>query len=120
MDVPKGPVDVAWFKLGPRPGDNGSAVIAGHYGTWKNGEGSVFNNLNKLNIGDMIYVEDENGVIVRFAVRQIRIYDPNADSSDIFVSDDGKSHLNIITCEGEWNSVQKTYSKRLVIFSDKE
>ena len=34
MDVPKGPSDVAWFDLGPRPGEVGSAVIAGHEG-WK-------------------------------------------------------------------------------------
>ena len=37
MDVPKNPPDVAWFDIGPRPGENGSAVIDGHSG-WKNGK----------------------------------------------------------------------------------
>ena len=32
MDVPKERANVAWFNLGPRPGENNSAVIAGHYG----------------------------------------------------------------------------------------
>ena len=32
MDVPKERANVAWFNLGPRPGENGSAVVAGHYG----------------------------------------------------------------------------------------
>jgi sortase A len=32
MEVPQGRADVAWYKFGPRPGDLGSAVIAGHRG----------------------------------------------------------------------------------------
>jgi len=47
MAVPKGPNDVGWFELGPRPGDIGSAVIAGHDG-WKDGIPAVFDNLSKL------------------------------------------------------------------------
>ncbi len=120
MDIPKSPDGVAWFELGPRPGDNGSAVIAGHYGRWKNGEGSVFDDLNKLRKGDSIYVEDGKGVIITFVVRASRRYDQNADASDVFVSNDGKPHLNLITCEGVWNKVSKSYSKRLVVFTDKE
>jgi LPXTG-site transpeptidase (sortase) family protein len=120
MDIPKGPANVAWFNLGPRPGENGSAVIAGHYGRWKNGEGSVFDNLNKLGKGDRVYVEDENGAIISFVVRESRKYDPEADASDVFGSNDGKSHLNLITCEGVWNETEKSYSSRLVVFADKE
>jgi len=48
MDVPKGLNNIGWFNLGPRPGENGNAVIDGHYGVWKNGKGAVFNNLHKL------------------------------------------------------------------------
>jgi LPXTG-site transpeptidase (sortase) family protein len=118
MDVPDGPVDVAWFNLGPRPGDVGSAVIAGHYGTWENGEGSVFDNLNKLKPGDKIYVEDEKGMGITFLVNKVVIYGQNDNASTIFRSSDGKAHLNLITCEGDWNKDQKTYSGRLVVFSD--
>lgn len=120
MDAPSGPKEVGWFKLGSRPGDNGSAVIDGHYGYWKTGEGSVFDDLNKLRKGDKIYVEDEKGMIATFVVRKILTYDSNEDTSGIFNSTDGKSHLNLITCEGDWNAAQKTYSNRLVIFTDKE
>ena len=119
MDAPKGPSDVAWFNLGPRPGDNGSAVIAGHYGRWKNGAGSVFDDLNKLSEGDRLYVEDERGVIVSFVVRGSKKYDPKADASDVFSSNDGKPHLNLIACDGVWDKVSKSYPKRLVVFADK-
>ncbi|MDO8183747.1 MAG: class F sortase [bacterium] len=117
MDVPKNPTDVAWFELGPRPGEIGGAVIAGHYGGKKT---SAFDNLYKLRKGDKIYIEDDQGVIISFVVRETRRYDPSADASYVFGSNDGKSHLNLITCEGEWDKVSKTYSQRLVVFTDKE
>jgi LPXTG-site transpeptidase (sortase) family protein len=119
MDVPKGPIDVAWFELGPRPGENGSAVIAGHSG-WKDGVKAVFNNLDKLNIGDKIYIEDEFGAITTFVVQKVRTYDPKADTSSVFGSSDGKAHLNLITCIGFWDTVNKDSSSRLVVFADKE
>lgn len=116
MDVPKSQDDAAWLDLGPRPGENGSAVIAGHYG----GKISVFNNLYKLRKGDKIYVEDDKGAIISFVVRESRRYDPKADASSVFASNDGKPHLNLVTCEGVWDKVSKSYSKRLVVFADKE
>lgn len=120
VGTPKGPATAAWFNFGPRPGDNGSAIITGHYGRWKSGEGSVFDNLNKLKRGDKLYVEYAKGVTVTFVVRASRTYDPNADAAEVFISNDGKSHLNLITCEGLWDKVTKSYSQRLVIFADKE
>lgn len=119
MNVPKERANAAWFELGQRPGEDGSAVIAGHYG-WKNMEGSVFDDLHKLRKGDRIYVEDDRGDIISFVVRESRRYDPQADASAVFGSNDGKAHLNLVTCEGEWDKVSKTYSKRLVVFTDKE
>lgn len=120
MDMPKNPDEVAWFNLGTRPGENGSAVIDGHYGTWKNGQGSVFDNLYKLRPGDKVYIEDDGGATATFVVRESRSYDPNAEAVDVFSSSDGKSHLNLITCEGTWNKNSKSYSQRLVVFTDKE
>ena len=119
MDVPKGPTLVAWFELGPRPGENGSAVIAGHSG-WKDGVKAVFNNLDKLEIGDKIYIEDEFGTTTTFVVQKVRTYDPKADTSSVFGSSDGKVHLNLITCVGFWDKVNKDSSNRLVVFADKE
>lgn len=119
MDVPEGPVTVGWYKHGPRPGEKGNAVIDGHFG-WKNNLPAVFDNLHKLHIGDKIYVEDNAGVINTFVVRELRRFDPEADATEVFISTDGKSHLNLITCEGIWNAASKTFSKRLVVFAQKE
>lgn len=121
MAAPAGPKTVGWYRFGPHPGMPGSAVIDGHYGRWKDGEGSVFDNLDKLQVGDDMSIVDENGVTVTFEVRELRSLDPKTDTTNIFQSDinDHKPHLNLITCEGVWEKKTKSYSKRLVVFADK-
>lgn len=118
MDVPKNPDGVAWFNLGSHPGNSGSAVIAGHNGIWDTGKDTVFKNLNKLQKGDKLYVVDDKGATIAFVVRENRTYDPNADASAVFSSNDSKPYLNLVTCES-WNKITESYSMRLVVFADK-
>ncbi len=116
VGVPEGPLQVAWFQLGPRPGQKGSAIITGHYGPWKSGASSVFDNLNKLKPGDKIYIKDDNGTTLTFAVTKTTIYDPSQSVPEVFNKNDG-AYLNLITCNGDWVANQKTYTKRLVVFT---
>ncbi len=118
MDTPKDPLDAGWYDLGPRPGETGSAVVDGHV-DWYNGGGAVFANLDKLKAGDKIMVSDANGSTVTFSVRDSLRYDPSADATAVFISNDGSSHLNLITCDGVWDKQAKQYSKRLVVFADR-
>lgn len=118
LAVPKGPADVAWFNLGTRPGESGSAVISGHYG-WKDGIPAVFDDLSMLRKGDKVYVVDETGTTTTFVVRELRTYGDTEVVADVFGSSDGGNHLNLITCKGVWNKTEKSYSKRLVVFTDK-
>lgn len=117
MDVPEGSVNVAWFALGPRPGQIGSAVIGGHFGI-KDGVPFVFYDLDKLKSGDRVYVVDDNDNTLTFEVRTIRLFDRDADATSVFLSNDGLSHLNVITCEGIWNMVDDSYPDRRVVFTD--
>jgi len=117
LGVPVGSVNAAWYKLGPRPGEKGDAVIDGHYG-WVNNIPAVFDNLHTLQPGDNLYVEDAKGKTVTFVVRELRMYDPNQNDTDVFVSTDGKAHLNLITCQGVWNKTLNGYPNRLVVFAD--
>ncbi len=118
VDAPSGPKNAGWFSLGAHPGEIGSAIIDGHSG-WKKGP-AVFDTLYKLKKGDKIYVEDETGGTIIFIVREIRKYNPKADAVEVFSSDDGQAHLNLITCTGFWNKIAKSHSQRLVVFTDKE
>lgn len=81
---------------------------------------AVFDNLSALRTGDKIYVESEGGTTTVFVVREIRTYDPRADAKEVFDSSDGKAHLNLVTCEGVWDAVSKSYADRLVVFADRE
>jgi LPXTG-site transpeptidase (sortase) family protein len=119
MDIQKNPDQVAWYEFGPRPGDQGSAVIAGHYG-WTGSHGSVFNNLHLLAKGDKVSVVDQNNKTTTFIVNRIEKYDPKANAATIFQSYDGKAHLNLITCDGTWVASAHSYSDRLVVFTDLE
>lgn len=119
MDVPKKPTNVGWYELGPRPGEVGSAVLAGHV-DWLGGATAVFTDLDKLQLGDKILVQDNEGKIITFIVRKSQTFDAMANRQDVFTSNDGKAHLNLITCEGVWSKKAQSYSQRLVVFTDQE
>lgn len=118
MGIPQLPLETAWYKLGPKPGDVGSAVIAGHVNWWYGAKG-VFEHLNTLKKGDRLSVLDDRGITSTFVVREIRAFGLKDDPSEVFRSYDGKAHLNLVTCSGVWDRVAKVYSKRLVVFADK-
>ncbi len=119
MGVPRGPTTVAWFDLGKRPGENGTAVIDGHSG-WKDNIPAVFDNLYTLRTGDKIYVVNDTGATTIFVVRAVRIFRKNENAADVFHSTGGGAYLNLITCEGVWSKTQQSYSNRLIVFAVKE
>jgi len=120
LGVPIGPLNAGWYKAGPRPGELGNSVIDGHFGFWKDGTATVFNELPKVKKGDKLIIKDKTGQTVTFIVSGFGIYDPAQDSTSIFKAGDRQAHLNLITCNGIWIPSQKTYSNRLIVFSDKQ
>jgi len=115
MEVPSNITDVGLFKFGVIPGQTGSAVIAGHFNGENNQEG-VFANLNKLKAGDKLSIEDKTGKSITFIVQKKELYDSGY-ADDVF-NQSGDAHLNLVTCDGLWDEAKKSYTKRLVIFSD--
>jgi len=119
MDISNNTSEVAWYRLGPKPGEVGSAVIAGHYGS-RNSGSVVFHYLNTLKVGDTVSVHDDTNMVRNFRVRLIRAYNSNDDATTVFSSNDGKAHLNLITCAGDWDAATKMYSERTVVFTDQD
>ena len=115
MGVPTSRETVAWFMLGSRPGNKGSAVIDGHSG-YKNGE-AVFDDLPSLRKGDLLFIKDAKGVMIEFIVRRSHTYGRDANASDVFDRKDGR-HLNLVTCTGTWDASAGTHAQRLVVFAD--
>lgn len=117
MEAPGNYKTVGWFKLGVKPGEKGSAVMAGHLDTNLGKEG-VFWNLNKLKIGDYVYITDEYGSKMRFRAVKSEVYSAeNAPMEEIFGASN-IARLNLITCDGAWDAGKKSYNKRLVVFTE--
>lgn len=119
LAAPKAYENGGWYKDGPRPGEQGSSVIGGHYGRVNN-KPSIFDNLHLLQKGDKIFITDEKGKPTTFIVTGSRSYSPSEDAAAVFRSGPGTVRLNLITCQGDWDSNQQSYTSRLVIFSEKE
>ncbi|HET7099382.1 MAG TPA: class F sortase [Patescibacteria group bacterium] len=115
MATPKNTDNAGWFSLGPRPGETGSAVIAGHFDNI-DGNPSIFANLSQLTAGDKLYIQDNRGEFKTFTVSSSKLFNPGYANSVFAPSD--KAYLNLVTCEGVWDPDTKSYSKRLVVFSD--
>ena len=118
MGVPLGPEGAVWFDEGPKPGEIGSSVVAGHSG-WGDNEQAVFDDLYKLKTGDRIFLENEEGKTSTYVVREVRVYGEDDEAPEVFSSDDSGAHINLITCAGIWNEEKQTSSDRLVVFTDK-
>ncbi len=113
MGTPNNYTDVGWYKYGPLPGEMGSAVLAGHVNNGLALAG-VFYDLNKVAVGDDIYITTEGGENLHFIVREMNTYAFNDKNNDVFTEDDGKL-LKLITCAGTWVSQLRTHNERLVV-----
>lgn len=116
MGVPSDTEKAGWYQLGPSPGEKGSAVISGHF-NGKDGKSGLFKDLAKIKPGDKIYAINEVGVTFTFIVRESKTYRPGY-AEEVFSPKDNGIHLNLITCDGIWDSVKESFTKRLVVFAD--
>ncbi|MBX4199099.1 class F sortase [Candidatus Parcubacteria bacterium] len=117
MANPSNFTDVAWYKRGTTPGEPGSAVIAGHVDNALALSG-VFKHLADTKVGDDVYITRKDGVKLHFRVTKVAYYPyKEAPNREIFLSSDGKAHLNLVTCAGTWISSAHSYDKRLVVYT---
>lgn len=113
LEVPQGVTDVGWYRLGATPGSPGDAIITGHRG-YPGGVPSVFNNLGRLRPGDAIAVLLEDGRRVNFSVTRT-FTTPYTRVPDGFFATDGSPRLTLVTCTGDFDQNNLTYSDRLVV-----
>lgn len=116
MDVPKDYDNVAWFDRGPRPGEQGNAVIDGHVDSRT--RAAVFWKLNTLKPGDEIIVIGDDAVERKFIVTGVEFYKrTEAPLARIFGPRTG-AHLNLITCGGIFDRRIGEYDSNWVVYAD--
>ncbi|RJR14778.1 class F sortase [Candidatus Microgenomates bacterium] len=116
MDVPKNAADVAWFQYGAAPGEEGNAVIAGHYDT-PTGKPAIFYFLKTLEVGDEIEVISQGAVRLKFEVTEVASIPYDVFPNEYVFKDKPGRNVNLITCGGVWDPVQKIYSNRIVVYT---
>lgn len=117
MEVPSTADRVAWFRYGYKPGEKGNAAIAGHYDN-ESGGPAIFFNLSKLEVGDEIYVQSEDGSQRKFIVTRKENYDLDTIPIDQIFEKSDKAKLNLITCAGWFNGEIRSYSQRIVVYTE--
>ena len=117
MGIPSNFVDVAWYKYGTIPGEDGSAVIAGHVDNAL-GLSGVFKRLKDLKQGDIVTVVDKEGKKVTFTITSVVRYKYNEAPTEEIFNSKGKTYLRLITCGGKWLRSEKTYDERIVVTAE--
>ncbi|MDQ3089577.1 MAG: class F sortase [bacterium] len=121
MAVPVKYEDIGWYKYGPVPGQLGNSVLAGHVDDGK-GNPAIFYKLKDVKVGDFVYTENNLGEKIKFVVKEIKLISYDSPTKEDINNIFGKSEtegLNLITCDGTWIPEAKTYSNRLVVFTER-
>lgn len=116
MGVPKDYRNAGWYESGAKPGEQGSAVIAGHVNT-PEGKG-IFWDLHKLEVGDEVKISDKNGETRVFEVVDKKAFDLGEAPIDQIFGYTPRRMLNLITCTGKYNYDKGTHEQRLVVYTE--
>jgi LPXTG-site transpeptidase (sortase) family protein len=114
MGVPDNLWTSSWLAVGPRPGDPGNAVIAGHRGV---GSPALFSHLENVQPGDRIYVSDEAGHELIYVVTGVAVLDLSASTQVAVFKPTSIEQLVLVTCFGKYMPRARSYDHRLVVFS---
>jgi sortase (surface protein transpeptidase) len=113
--VPTNYTEPGWYKLGPSPGQVGSAVILGHVDNTKGP--AVFFKLKSLKTGDKVDVSLADGAIAHFIVKTVATYLKAQFPSQEVYGSHGYSGLQLVTCGGQFDSATGHYLSNVVAYT---
>jgi hypothetical protein len=104
-----------WYRLGPTPGELGTAVIVGHVDT--DSQPAVFHRLAELRKGKLIEVDREDHRVATFTVVSVETFPKTSfPAGRIFDSTD-RARLVLVTCGGTWVGGRIGYSDNVIVFA---
>lgn len=113
MQVPSDFDRAGWYLHGPRPGELGPAVIAGHVDSATGP--AVFHRLDTLEVGDHVEVLDAHGTTRVFAVESVERYPKDGFPTEHVYGDLDYAALRLITCAGEFHRAAGRYLENLIV-----
>jgi len=115
VQVPTNDIEPGWFRLGPSPGQIGSAVILGHVDSYQ-GPG-VFFQLHALLAGDQVQVSLADGAVANFVVTAVAVYAKAQFPAQQVYASNGSSALQLVTCGGSFDTQTGHYLSNLVVYT---
>ncbi|MGN9808506.1 class F sortase [Micromonospora sp. BQ11] len=110
------PDTAGWYKLGPSPGETGTAVVVGHVDSRATGR-AVFFRLGALKPKDAIEVLRKDGKKARFIVDGVVRYPKTKLPLKQVYGHTGKAQLRVITCGGAYDKAARSYKDNIVVFA---
>ncbi len=104
-----------WYRLGPSPGQVGSAVILGHVDSVRGP--AVFYELRNLVPGNHVDVRLRNGATAHFAVRKVATYPNDEFPARKVYASQGVRALNLVTCGGIYDKARGGYQSNVVAYT---
>jgi hypothetical protein len=114
MQVPD-PGQVGWYRLGPRPGAPGPAVLIGHVDNHTGPD--VFYRLRQLRPGDQILISHSDGTTSRFLVGRLGQHPKTALPTNRIWTTATRPLLRLITCGGSFNHATGHYRDNLIVYA---
>jgi hypothetical protein len=115
LQVPASTAVAGWYTRGPRPGQVGSAVIAGHIDSYL-GPG-VFFRLRLLRPGNRVYVRQAGGRLAVFRVYAEHSYPKDHFPTQRVYGPAPDPELRLITCGGTFNPATGSYLNNVVVYA---
>jgi hypothetical protein len=118
MEVPENFGVAGWFTGGPRPGEDGPAVIAGHVDS--RAGPAVFYELRDLQPGNAVVVTRVDGSVVTFTVSRVETYEKATfPTAAVFGATTG-SELRLVTCGGQFDWGRRSYRSNIVVYATRD
>jgi hypothetical protein len=115
LEVPTDFSVAGWYRLGPRPGERGAAVVVGHVDS-KDGP-AVFYRLGQVLPGSLVRIAWPNGHAVRFRIYAVREYEKTAFPTSLVYGPTSRRELRLVTCGGPFDSEKGHYLDNVVVFA---
>ncbi len=115
LQVPSSTSVAGWYTGSPRPGQVGSAIIAGHIDSYL-GPG-VFFRLRLLRPGDRVYVRHANGTLAVFRVYAEHSYAKDRFPTQKVYGPAPDPELRLITCGGVFDAAIGSYLNNVVVYA---
>lgn len=115
VEVPTDFGQPGWFRLGPAPGELGSAVILGHVDSYQGP--AVFFRLRDLKPGDQVEVSLTDRVTAHFTVTSVVMYPKDQFPAQQVYTPHGHSDLQLVTCGGTFDTTTRSYLSNIVAYT---